>query len=117
MDLELNGKSIIVTGGVLNIDRAITLALAGDGANVTIADLDANQAAAVLDEVKANGEADKRAMFTDNQFAKIAASLPLKQPGRPKDIANVVAFLSSDAVAGHITGQVLSVSGGYSMIG
>jgi hypothetical protein len=25
--------------------------------------------------------------------------------------------MSSDAVAGHVTGQVLSVSGGYSMIG
>jgi 2-hydroxycyclohexanecarboxyl-CoA dehydrogenase len=37
--------------------------------------------------------------------------------GRPQDIANAVVFLSSAKAAGHVTGQVLSVSGGYSMIG
>ena len=56
-------------------------------------------------------------MFTEDQFAKIAASLPLKKLGRPTDLANAVLFMSSNAVAGHVTGQVLSVSGGYSMIG
>ncbi|MBV1879010.1 MAG: SDR family oxidoreductase [Pseudomonadales bacterium] len=61
--------------------------------------------------------ADRGAMFTEDQFEKIAASLPLKKLGRPKDLANAVLFLSSKAVAGHVTGQVLSVSGGYSMIG
>jgi len=61
--------------------------------------------------------ANKSEMFTDEQFEKIAASLPLKKLGRPRDIANAVTFLASDAVAGHITGQILSVSGGYSMVG
>ncbi|MFC1905393.1 SDR family NAD(P)-dependent oxidoreductase [Chloroflexota bacterium] len=37
--------------------------------------------------------------------------------GTAEDIANAVLFFSSDAVAGHIAGQVLSVSGGYSMVG
>ncbi|MBF0276288.1 MAG: SDR family oxidoreductase [SAR324 cluster bacterium] len=61
--------------------------------------------------------ANKEDMFTEEQFAKIAANLPLKKLGKPKDIANAVLFMSSRAVAGHITGQVTSVSGGYSMIG
>ncbi len=56
------------------------------------------------------------AMFTQEQFDKIAKSLPLRKVGRPRDIANAVVFLSSPK-AGHVTGQVLSVSGGYSMIG
>lgn len=60
---------------------------------------------------------DKDSMFTEEQFERIAQSLPLKKLGRPRDIANAVLFLSSSAVAGHVTGQVLSVSGGYSMIG
>ncbi len=59
---------------------------------------------------------DREAMFTDAQLEQIARSLPLRKIGRPQDIANAVAFLASDA-AGHITGQVLSVSGGYSMAG
>ena len=56
-------------------------------------------------------------LFTPEQLEKVAAALPLKKVGRPRDIANAVLFLSSGAVAGHITGQVLSVSDGYSMIG
>ena len=50
------------------------------------------------------------------RLAKIAKTLPLKKIGRPQDVANAVLFLASNKVAGHITGQVLSVSGGYSMV-
>lgn len=60
---------------------------------------------------------DKDAMFTEDQLEKVARALPLRKIGRPRDVANAVLFLSSDLVAGHVTGQVLSVSGGYSMIG
>jgi NAD(P)-dependent dehydrogenase (short-subunit alcohol dehydrogenase family) len=55
-------------------------------------------------------------MFTQDQLQKVAAALPLKKVGHPRDIAGAVVFLAS-GMAGHITGQVLSVSGGYSMIG
>lgn len=68
-------------------------------------------------EVGANSMwVDKDSMFTAEQLEKVAKSLPLKKIGRPDDVANAVVFLASSA-AGHITGQVLSVSGGYSMIG
>jgi len=60
---------------------------------------------------------DRDSMFTAEQLEKVARALPLRKIGRPRDVANAVVFLASDAVAGHITGQVLSVSGGYSMIG
>jgi NAD(P)-dependent dehydrogenase (short-subunit alcohol dehydrogenase family) len=60
---------------------------------------------------------DKDSMFTPEQLEKVARALPLRKLGRPGDVANAVVFLSSDAAAGHVTGQVLSVSGGYSMIG
>lgn len=60
---------------------------------------------------------DRQSMFTDEQLEKVARALPLRKLGRPGDVANAVVFLASDAVAGHVTGQVLSVSGGYSMIG
>lgn len=54
--------------------------------------------------------------FTPDQYEKIAKSLPLRRLGRAEDTANAVVFLASPA-AGYITGQVLSVSGGYTMIG
>lgn len=59
----------------------------------------------------------KDSMFTEEQFEMIAKALPLKKVGRPNDLANAVLFMASNATAGHVTGQVLSVSGGYSMIG
>lgn len=59
----------------------------------------------------------KGEMFSEEQLEKVARSLPLRKIGRPQDVANAVVFLASDAAAGHVTGQVLSVSGGYSMVG
>ncbi len=68
--------------------------------------------------VSANSMWSKRdAMFTEDQLEKVAKAMPLKKIGKPQDIANAAVFLSSRQCAGHITGQVLSVSGGYSMAG
>jgi len=52
--------------------------------------------------------------FSDELLEKIAKSYPLRRLGRPDDIAPAVMFLASDA-ASYITGQTLSVSGGYTM--
>jgi len=41
---------------------------------------------------------------------------PLGRLGEPEDIANVIVFLASDR-ARYITGQVISVNGGYIMVG
>ena len=60
---------------------------------------------------------DPTGMFSAEQVEKIAKALPLRKVGRPSDIANAVLFFASPRAAGHVTGQVLSVSGGYSMVG
>ena len=53
--------------------------------------------------------------FPDELLEKIAKSYPLRRLGRPEDVAPAVLFLASDA-ASYITGQTLSVSGGYTMM-
>jgi 2-hydroxycyclohexanecarboxyl-CoA dehydrogenase len=58
----------------------------------------------------------KDSFFTPEQFERVAKALPLRRLGRGQDTANAVVFLASPA-ASYITGQVLSVSGGYTMIG
>lgn len=60
---------------------------------------------------------NKDTMFTAEQLERVVNALPLRKVGRPQDVANAVVFLASAKRAGHITGQVLSVSGGYSMVG
>lgn len=43
---------------------------------------------------------------------KVTATMALPKIARPEDIAHTVVFLSSDKLAGHITGQTLVIAGG-----
>jgi 2-hydroxycyclohexanecarboxyl-CoA dehydrogenase len=56
-----------------------------------------------------------RAWGTPDMQARIAKAYPLRRIGKPDDVTGAVLFLASDA-AGFITGQTLSVSGGYTMM-
>jgi 2-hydroxycyclohexanecarboxyl-CoA dehydrogenase len=55
MELNLAGKSVIVTGGGSNIGRAISLAFAREAVNLTIADIDEEQAGKVAAEAERRG--------------------------------------------------------------
>jgi len=52
--------------------------------------------------------------LTPDLEARIVRLYPLGRLGLPEDVAQAVTFLASDG-ASHITGQTLSVSGGYTM--
>ncbi|PYN97524.1 MAG: short-chain dehydrogenase [Candidatus Rokuibacteriota bacterium] len=58
---------------------------------------------------------ENRAWMTDEMRARIAKAYPLRRVARPDDVTGAVLFLASDQ-AGFITGQTLSVSGGYTMM-
>lgn len=49
-------------------------------------------------------------------FSSMERIIPLRRMAKPQDIANAVAFFASSE-ADYITGQVLSVSGGLTMVG
>lgn len=46
----------------------------------------------------------------------MAAPVPLKRPGTPDEMANMIVFLASDA-ASYVTGQTLAVNGGPTLSG
>ena len=54
-------------------------------------------------------------VFNDKQIEALQKGIPLQRLTTEQDVADAVVFFSSDRAARQITGQVLSVSGGYSM--
>jgi 2-hydroxycyclohexanecarboxyl-CoA dehydrogenase len=56
-----------------------------------------------------------RDIFTDEVLERVKRGYILRRLGKASEVANAVAFLASDA-ASFITGQTLSVSGGYTMM-
>jgi NAD(P)-dependent dehydrogenase (short-subunit alcohol dehydrogenase family) len=57
--------------------------------------------------------AEEGAVFSPAQIEKSKAAVPLGKLGSAEDIANAVLFFASDRMAGHVSGQIISVSGGY----
>lgn len=55
MDLELNGKVALVTGGGMGVGRAIGKRLAAEGARVIVNDILPDRCAAVVEEISAAG--------------------------------------------------------------
>ena len=57
--------------------------------------------------------AEEGAVFSEAQLETSKKAVPLGKLGKPEDIANAVLFFASDRMAGHVSGQIISVSGGY----
>jgi 2-hydroxycyclohexanecarboxyl-CoA dehydrogenase len=52
----------------------------------------------------------------DKWVDAVVSTIPLRRPARPEEIAEVLVFLASRR-ASYVTGQVLSVNGGLTMVG
>jgi len=46
------------------------------------------------------------------QLQRVAQTIPLRKIGRPHDVAMAVIYLASSHLSGHVSGQILTVSGG-----
>ncbi|NNH70442.1 SDR family oxidoreductase [Nocardia uniformis] len=55
------------------------------------------------------------AVFDEKQIDFLRKDIPLRRLTHAEDIANAVVWVSSDSAARQVTGQVFSVSGGYTM--
>ena len=101
-------KNLAITaasrGGVMALTKSLAKELGRDG-------ITANLVALGLVET---GHSDKA--WLDANMSKIVRNYPSGRIGQPEDIAPTIAFLASSG-ASWITGQIISVSGGYSTVG
>ena len=76
MDLGLNGKNIIVTGGGSNIGRGIVHAFAAEGCNLTIAEVSASHGELVAAEITASGSGGRvKVIESDVTDHRLVASM------------------------------------------
>ena len=75
MDLNLKGKTALVTGGGQGVGRRIALTLAAEGARVAVNDLVAERAQKVVDEIVAAGGQGVAAAFDITDGAAVRATL------------------------------------------
>ncbi|MDO5288872.1 MAG: SDR family oxidoreductase [Pseudomonadota bacterium] len=88
-------------GGLNQLTRAMALALADKGVRVN----------AVGPGTIATELAAQAVLTSEQARQKIMMRTPLKRLGEPGEVADVVAFLASDA-ASYITGEIIYVDGG-----
>ncbi|KAG1814309.1 NAD(P)-binding protein [Suillus subaureus] len=90
----LSGEVAIITGGGQGIGRSAALLFAKEGARVVVSDIDANKAAAVVDEIKAAG-GDAISVAGDvgaDDFPQKIVDATVKQYGKINHIVNNAGF-------------------------
>jgi len=88
-------------GGINQLTRVMALALADKNIRVN----------AVAPGTIATELAAKAVLTSDEARSKILSRTPMKRLGEPSEIADVVAWLASDA-ASYVTGEIVTVDGG-----
>jgi NAD(P)-dependent dehydrogenase (short-subunit alcohol dehydrogenase family) len=88
-------------GGINQLTRVMALALADRGVRVN----------AVAPGTIATELAKNAVLTSDEARQRILSRTPMKRLGEPSEIADVVAFLLSDA-ASYMTGEIVTVDGG-----
>src|SRR5437764_1115965 len=123
MQTELAGKGVVVTGASGGIGAACARAFAAEGARVVVhfhrgrerAELVAAElgdtAAAAIVQADLTVEDEVDALFA-GQVRQIGRTMALRKVAEPADVAAQVVVLASDALSGHVTGQVVTVAGG-----
>lgn len=101
-------------GGVISFTKSIAREVGRDNINANVVSPGATNSPmrnAILDKMRQSMGAERVA----EREEKVRRVYPLRRIGEMEDVSNAVLFAASDR-ARHITGQVLSVNGGFAML-
>lgn len=104
----MSGEAIYAAskGGVISFSKSIAREVAKKGVRINCVSPGPTRTGTL----ESNSDEDNANKLID----KMIRQIPMRQIAEPEEIAESILFLGSDA-ASHITGQVLSVSGGLTM--
>jgi len=91
--------------GLQGFARTLAIELGPFGVNVNVV------APGLIETRMTHATAERLGTPWAEYAAQRAAEIPLRRVGQPQDVANVIAFLVSDA-AGYVSGQTIYVAGG-----
>lgn len=101
-------------GGVISFTKSIAREVGRNNINANVVSPGATNSPmrnAILDKMRESMGAEKVA----DREERVKRVYPLRRIGEMEDVSNAVLFAASDR-ARHITGQVLSVNGGFAMV-
>ena len=103
-------------GGVIAFTKALAREMGKNGIrlNVVCPGLTVPEGADAVGE-SSLWSGDMLKIFTPDALKKAAKAYPLRKVGKADEVSKAVIFMASEC-ASHITGQTLSVSGGYTMM-
>ena len=124
MDLGLDGRVYLVTGGSRGLGFAAAQALVADGARVVLSAPHEATASSAVARLAQNAAAAEPAAWViadnadpalrgdpDEVRARLSEHIPLRRYGEPEEFGRAAAFVLSPA-ASYITGAVIPVDGG-----
>ncbi|MBI3936131.1 MAG: SDR family oxidoreductase [Betaproteobacteria bacterium] len=102
-------------GGVISFTKSIAKEVGRHNINVNAVSPGATNSPMRMEMLRQLKENIGEAKAAERE-EKVKRAYALRRIGEPEDIANAVVFLASEA-GRHITGQILSVNGGFAMLG
>ena len=102
-------------GGVISFTKSIAKEVGRHNINVNAISPGATNSPMRMEMLRQLKENIGEAKAAERE-EKVKRAYALRRIGEPEDVANAAVFLASEA-ARHVTGQILSVNGGFAMLG